>query len=71
MPHATYGTIVAMAQKLPPRMANIILAHNRWTGTAPASPEAVLLHYLDYGLADILRAVRGLPLIVTGDAKKP
>jgi len=71
MPHATYGAMVAMAQGLPPRVANIILAHSRWTGASPASPEAVLLHYLDYGLADILRAVRGLPLIVTGDAKKP
>ncbi|MEW6670916.1 MAG: HD domain-containing protein [Thermodesulfobacteriota bacterium] len=71
MPHATYGAMVAMAQGLPPRVANIILAHSRWTGASPASPEAVLLHYLDYGLADILRAARGLPLIVTGDAKKP
>jgi putative nucleotidyltransferase with HDIG domain len=71
MPHATYGAMVAMAQGLPPRVANIILAHSRWTGASPASPEAVLLHYLDYGLADVLRALRGLPLIVTGDAKKP
>lgn len=71
MPHATYGAMVAMAQGLPPRVANIILAHSRWTGASPASPEAVLLHYLDYGLADVLRAARGLPLIVTGDAKKP
>ena len=69
MPHATYGAMVAMAQGLPPRVANIILAHSRWTGASPASPEAVLLHYLDYGLADVLRSCRGLPLIVTGDAK--
>ncbi len=69
MPHATYGAMVAMAQGLPPRVANIILAHSRWTGASPASPEAVLLHYLDYGLADVLRANRGLPLIVTGAAK--
>ncbi len=71
MPHATYGAMVAMAQGLPPRVANIILSHSLWTGASPASPEAVLLHYLDYGLADVLRAVRGLPLIVTGAAKKP
>jgi len=69
MPHATYGAMVAMAEGLPPRVANIILAHSRWTGASPASPEAVLLHYLDYGLADVLRSSRGLPLIVTGDAK--
>ena len=69
MPHATYGAIVAMAEGLSPRVANIILAHSRWTGASPASPEAVLLHYLDYGLADVLRACRGLPLIVTGGAK--
>lgn len=69
MPHATYGAMVAMAQGLSPRVANIILAHSRWTGASPASPEAVLLHYLDYGLADVLRACRGLPLIVTGGAK--
>jgi len=71
MPHATYGAMVAMAQGLPPRVANIILAHSRWTGASPASPEAVLLHYLDYGLADVLRSCRGLPLIVTGGAAKP
>jgi putative nucleotidyltransferase with HDIG domain len=69
MPHATYGAMVAMAEGLSPRVANIILAHSRWTGASPASPEAVLLHYLDYGLADILRSCRGLPLIVTGGAK--
>lgn len=69
MPHATYGAMVAMAQGLSARVANIILAHSRWTGASPASPEAVLLHYLDYGLADVLRAHRGLPLIVTGGAK--
>jgi putative nucleotidyltransferase with HDIG domain len=69
MPHATYGAMVAMAEGLPPRVANIILAHSRWTGASPASPEAVLLHYMDYGLADVLRASRGLPLIVTGDAR--
>ena len=69
MPHATYGAMVAMAQGLSPRVANIILAHSRWTGASPASPEAVLLHYLDYGLADILRASRGLPLIVTGSVR--
>ena len=69
MPHATYGAMVAMAQGLSPRVANIILSHSLWTGASPGSPEAVLLHYLDYGLADVLRACRGLPLIVTGDAK--
>jgi putative nucleotidyltransferase with HDIG domain len=69
MPHATYGAMIAMAQGLSPRVANIILAHSRWTGASPASPEAVLLHYMDYGLADVLRAGRGLPLIMTGGAK--
>jgi|OpeIllAssembly_1097287.scaffolds.fasta_scaffold117955_1 putative nucleotidyltransferase with HDIG domain len=69
MPHATYGAMVAVAEGLSPRVANIILSHSRWTGTSPASPEAVLLHYMDYGLADVLRSCRELPLIVTGAAK--
>lgn len=66
MPHATYGAIVAMAQGLDVRVANIILAHTRLTGALPNSPEAVLLHYLDYGLADVLRARQGLKLIMDG-----
>ena len=45
-------------------MANIILSHSRLTGAKPATPEAVLLHYLDYGLADVLRAHRRLDLIM-------
>lgn len=69
MPHGMYGAIVAVAQGLPPRVANIILSHTRMSNTLPASPEAVLLHYLDYGLADLLRAHRGLPLILDGGPK--
>ncbi len=66
MPHATYGAIVAMSQGMDTRTANIILAHTRLTGALPDSPEAVLLHYLDYGLADVLRADQGLKLIMDG-----
>jgi hypothetical protein len=69
MPHGMYGAIVAVAQGLPPRVANIILSHTRMTNTLPASPEAVLLHYLDYGLADVLRAQRGMHLILDGGPK--
>jgi len=69
MPHGMYGAIVAVAQGLPPRVANIILSHTRMTNTLPASPEAVLLHYLDYGLADVLRAHRGMHLILDGGPK--
>jgi len=69
MPHSTYGAFIAMAQGLPPRVANIIMAHTRMTGKLPASPEATLLHYLDYGLADVLRAHRGIHLIMDGGPK--
>ncbi|KIX13082.1 HD domain-containing protein [Dethiosulfatarculus sandiegensis] len=69
MPHATYGAMVAMAQGLSPKIANIILAHTKLTGATPDSPEAVLLHYLDYGMADVLRASRKLPLIMVGGSK--
>ena len=69
MPHSTYGAFLALAQGLPPRVANIIMAHTRMTGTLPASPEATLLHYLDYGLADVLRANRGINLILDGGPK--
>jgi putative nucleotidyltransferase with HDIG domain len=69
MPHSVYGAFMALAEGLPKRVANIILAHTRMTGTLPASPEATLLHYLDYGLADVLRANRGLNLILDGGPK--
>jgi len=69
MPHGMYGAIVAVAEGLPPRVANIILSHTRMTNTLPASPEAVLLHYQDYGLADVLRAHRGMHLILDGGPK--
>jgi len=69
MPHSAYGAFIALAEGLPPRVANIILAHTRMTGTLPASPEATLLHYLDYGMADVLRANRGLNLILDGGPK--
>ena len=69
MPHSTYGAFLALAQGLPPRVANIIMAHTRMTGTLPASPEATLLHYLDYGLADVLRSNRGINLILDGGPK--
>ncbi len=64
MPHGVYGAFVAMAQGFDTRVANIILSHTRLTGARPDSPEAVLLHYLDYGMADVLRAKDGLPLIM-------
>jgi hypothetical protein len=69
MPHSTYGAFMALAQGLSPRVANIIMAHTRMAGTLPASPEATLLHYMDYGLADVLRAHRGLALIMDGGPK--
>jgi putative nucleotidyltransferase with HDIG domain len=69
MPHSAYGAFMALSEGLPPRVANIILAHTRMTGTLPASPEATLLHYLDYGLADVLRSKRGLNLILDGGPK--
>jgi hypothetical protein len=64
MPHAAYGAFLSLQEGLDAKVANIILAHSRLTGTKPATPEAVLLHYLDYGLADVLRAHRRLDLIM-------
>jgi len=69
MPHSTYGAYLALSEGLTPRVANIIMAHTRMTGTLPASPEATLLHYLDYGLADVLRANIGMTLILDGGPK--
>jgi len=66
MPHAVYGAHLAMAYGLSSLVANMILAHTRLTGALPQSPEAVLLHYLDYGMADVLRAQRKLKLILDG-----
>lgn len=64
MPHAAYGAFLALQEGLNVKVANIILSHSRLTGAKPATPEAVLLHYLDYGLADVLRAHRRLDLIM-------
>lgn len=66
MPHAVYGAHLAMAHGLSSRVANIILSHTRLTGALPQSVEAVLLHYQDYGMADVLRANRNLKLIMDG-----
>ena len=63
-PHAVYGAFVAMSQDLPVKVINLILSHSRLTGTRPQTPEAVLLHYLDYGMADVLRSHKGLGLIL-------
>ncbi len=60
---------MALSQGLSPRFANIIMAHTRMTGTLPASPEATLLHYMDYGLADVLRSNSGMNLILDGGPK--
>lgn len=66
LPHSVYGACVAMQQGFDTKIANMILSHTRLTGAKPDSPEAVLLHYLDYGMADVLRSADGLPLILEG-----
>ncbi|RKY00757.1 MAG: hypothetical protein DRP55_05290, partial [Spirochaetes bacterium] len=66
MPHAVYGAHLSMAHGLPLKVANVILSHTRLTGTLPQSKEAVLLHYIDYGMADVLRSNRSLKLLLDG-----
>lgn len=66
MPHAVYGAHLAMEEGLPEEVVNLILSHTKLTGATPMTNEAVLVHYLDYGMADILRQNRGLPLLMSG-----
>ena len=69
MPHAVYGAFLALKADLPLDLVNMILAHTRHTGAKPVTGEAVLLHYLDYMLADVLRFGRSLDLIMEGKSR--
>jgi hypothetical protein len=55
-----------MEEGLPKKVVNLILSHTKLTGATPMTNEAVLIHYLDYGMADILRQNRELPLLMSG-----
>lgn len=69
MPHAVYGAFMALKADLPLDVINMILAHTRHTGAKPACSETVVLHYLDYLLADVLRFQRSLSLILEGKGR--
>jgi hypothetical protein len=67
MPHAVYAAHMALNRGTPDEVVNIILSHTKLTNTAPMSLEAVVLHYVDYMLADCMRFKRGNGLLMRGD----
>lgn len=67
MNHAVYGAHLAMNRGLEDGVVNIILSHTKLNNTAPMTPEAVVLHYVDYMLADCMRQKRGNGLLMMGD----
>ncbi|WP_040484898.1 HD domain-containing protein, partial [Lutibaculum baratangense] len=67
MPHATYAAHMALNHGLADEIVNIILSHTKLTNTTPMTPEAVVLHYVDYMLADCMRMKRGAGLLMRGD----
>ncbi len=63
LPHSVFGAMKSFNKGLPLKVLNIIISHTKLTGQSPVTPEAMLLHYLDYGIADLLRLCAGLPTI--------
>lgn len=67
MNHAVPAAHMAMQRGLADEIVNVILSHTKPNNTAPMTPEAVVLHYVDYMLADCMRFRRGQGLLMRGD----
>lgn len=61
-PHSYLGAHFALNAGLDWTMAHLIVSHTSATHQLPRTPEGVVIHYVDMACADIVRAVRGLPL---------
>jgi hypothetical protein len=61
-PHSYLAGHYAMQQGIDPIVAHLIISHTSATHHLPRFPEGVVIHYVDMVCADIVRAVRDLPL---------
>lgn len=66
MPHAVYAAHQALKHNSSDEIVNIILSHTRHIGAKPISLEAIVLHYVDYMVADCMRFTREAPLLMMG-----
>ena len=55
MPHAIYAAHMALSNNASDDIVNVILSHTKHVGATPISVEAVVLHYVDYMVADCMR----------------
>jgi len=66
MPHAVYAGYLCLQHGLDRSIVNAVLAHTKHTNAKPRTLEAVILHYVDYMLADCMRFHRDAPLLMEG-----
>jgi putative nucleotidyltransferase with HDIG domain len=60
--HGTYAAHKALAHGLPPEIAHVLISHTHQSRTLPATPEAIIIHYVDFLDSDILLLQRGIRL---------
>jgi hypothetical protein len=61
-PHSYLAGHYALEQGIDPIVAHLIISHTNVMHHLPRFPEGVVIHYVDMVCADIVRAVRDLPL---------
>jgi 7,8-dihydroneopterin 2',3'-cyclic phosphate phosphodiesterase len=59
-PHGFWGTHVAMEEGASRKLAHLIATHGHQSPIPPQLPEGIILHYADYGNADLLRLQKGM-----------
>jgi putative nucleotidyltransferase with HDIG domain len=69
LPHPAAGAALAMADGFDAKVIHMIWSHTHQNSAVPAFPEALLLHYVDYLDADLLRHRYGQPMYCARGAK--
>lgn len=52
--HGVYGAAKAIAHGLPLEVAHILISHTHQSATVPATPESIIIHYVDFLDSDLL-----------------
>ncbi|MEX2533961.1 MAG: HD domain-containing protein [Trueperaceae bacterium] len=60
--HAVHGAARAIAHGLPDEVVHVVVGHTYQSATQPATPEAVIIHYVDFMDSDLLLLARDHPL---------
>ncbi len=70
IPHAVYGGHLVFKYDLPLELAHLVLSHTRFSAIEPKMIEGVILHYVDYCDADVLRTSKGLEPFLLKEYRK-